>query len=98
MRARCRLGACLAVLLVVAAPALAQDTETRAPFITTPPAVVARMLRLAETAPRDFVIDLGSGDGRIVIEAARAHGASGLGDGLDKRDTSFQGSRGPRAD
>jgi protein-L-isoaspartate O-methyltransferase len=81
MRARLALG--VAALLVVAAPAFAQDAETRAPFITTPPEVVARMLRLADTAPRDFVIDLGSGDGRIVIEAARAHGASGLGIELD---------------
>ena len=76
------LGVWLAALLV-AAPSLAQDAETRAPFITTPPEVVARMLRLADTAPRDFVIDLGSGDGRIVIEAARVHGASGLGVELD---------------
>jgi protein-L-isoaspartate O-methyltransferase len=72
-------AAALAALLVAAAPALAQDGEVRAPFITTPPEVVARMLKIADTAPRDFVIDLGSGDGRIVIAAARDHGASGLG-------------------
>ncbi len=51
----------------------------RAPFITTPPEVVARMLQIADTGPRDFVVDLGSGDGRIVIAAAREYGASGLG-------------------
>lgn len=51
----------------------------RAPFITTPPEVVARMLQIAGTGPQDFVVDLGSGDGRIVIAAARAHGARGLG-------------------
>ena len=51
----------------------------RAPFITTPPEVVARMLQIAGTGPQDFVIDLGSGDGRIVIAAAREHGARGLG-------------------
>ena len=51
----------------------------RAPFITTPPEVVARMLQIAGTGPNDFVIDLGSGDGRIVIAAAREHGARGLG-------------------
>jgi len=37
------------------------------------------MLQLAATGPQDFVIDLGSGDGRIVIAAARDHGARGLG-------------------
>jgi protein-L-isoaspartate O-methyltransferase len=51
----------------------------RAPFITTPPEVVARMLQIARTGPQDFVLDLGSGDGRIVIAAAREHGARGLG-------------------
>jgi protein-L-isoaspartate O-methyltransferase len=76
---RARFGLCVAAMLVAAAPASAQEGEVRAPFITTPPEVVARMLRLADTAPRDFVIDLGSGDGRIVIAAARDHGASGLG-------------------
>lgn len=77
MRARFRL--CVAAMLVAAAPAGAQEGEVRAPFVTTPPEVVARMLRMAGTAPRDFLIDLGSGDGRIVIAAAREHGASGLG-------------------
>jgi protein-L-isoaspartate O-methyltransferase len=64
---------------LLAAPALAQDGEVRAPFITTTPEVVARMLQIAGTGPQDFVVDLGSGDGRIVIAAARAHGARGLG-------------------
>jgi protein-L-isoaspartate O-methyltransferase len=73
-----RVAAALAALLV-AAPALAQEGEIRAPFITTPPEVVTRMLQLAATGPRDFVVDLGSGDGRIVIAAAREHGARGLG-------------------
>jgi len=57
----------------------------RAPFITTPPEVVARMLQLAGTGPQDAVIDLGSGDGRIVIAAARDHGARGLGIELDPK-------------
>jgi len=57
----------------------------RAPFITTPPEVVARMLQLAGTGAQDTVIDLGSGDGRIVIAAARDHGARGLGIELDAR-------------
>jgi SAM-dependent methyltransferase len=58
--------------------ATAQD-ERPAPFITTPDDVVERMLRLAGTGAQDLVIDLGSGDGRIVIAAARRFGARGLG-------------------
>jgi precorrin-6B methylase 2 len=60
----------------------AQEVE-RAPFITTPPDVVASMLRFAGTGPNDLVVDLGSGDGRIVIAAAREFGARGLGIELD---------------
>jgi SAM-dependent methyltransferase len=56
--------------------AAAQD---EVPFITTPDAVTLAMLELAGTTARDHVIDLGSGDGRIVITAARRFGATGLG-------------------
>ena len=56
----------------------AQEAE-RAPFITTPPDVVEEMLRFAGTGPSDFVVDLGSGDGRIVIAAAKTFGARSLG-------------------
>ena len=63
--------------------ARAQDTEWRVPFITTPDEVVARMLKLAGTSAGDLVADLGSGDGRIVIAAARQFGARGLGIELD---------------
>lgn len=77
-----RLAAALAGL-ALSLHAGAQDAPAQAPFITTPPEVVARMLQLARTGPEDFVIDLGSGDGRIVIHAAQAHGARGLGIELD---------------
>ena len=60
----------------------AQEVE-RAPFITTPSDVVERMLRFAGTGASDLVVDLGSGDGRIVIAAAREFGARGLGIELD---------------
>ena len=56
---------------------------THAPFITTPDEVVERMLALAGTRADDLVVDLGSGDGRIVITAARKFGARGLGIELD---------------
>src|SRR5919201_3446892 len=47
-------------------------------WVPTRPALVERMLDLASVTPRDFVIDLGSGDGRLVIAAAR-RGARALG-------------------
>jgi precorrin-6B methylase 2 len=59
------------------------ESEWRPPFITTPPEVVERMLQMAGTRPGDLVIDLGSGDGRIVIAAAQKFGARGLGIELD---------------
>ncbi|MBM3354306.1 MAG: methyltransferase domain-containing protein [Betaproteobacteria bacterium] len=49
------------------------------PYVPTPQQVVERMLELAKVAPGDTVYDLGSGDGRLVIEAARRHGARGVG-------------------
>jgi hypothetical protein len=63
--------------------AQADESEWRPPFITTPPEVVERMLQMAGTRPGDLVIDLGSGDGRIVIAAAQKFGARGLGIELD---------------
>jgi SAM-dependent methyltransferase len=65
-----------ALAAAAAAPlAVAQD---EVPFVTTPDAVTAAMLELAAVSARDHVIDLGSGDGRIVIAAA-LRGASALG-------------------
>jgi SAM-dependent methyltransferase len=58
--------------------ALAQATE-EVPFVTSPDNVTLEMLRMADVGPTDHVIDLGSGDGRIVILAAKRFGASGLG-------------------
>ncbi|HEX2542497.1 MAG TPA: methyltransferase domain-containing protein [Caldimonas sp.] len=63
-------------LALGAASALAQE---EVPFITSPDAVTLQMLRSADVRPSDFVLDLGSGDGRIVITAARLFGARGLG-------------------
>lgn len=71
--------------VMTAAAVLAQDTLQRAPFITTPDEVVVEMLKLAHTGPEDYVIDLGSGDGRIVITAAQRFGARGLGVDLDEK-------------
>ena len=49
------------------------------PYIPTRPEVVEAMLNLGEISARDVVYDLGCGDGRIVIAAAKRYGASGLG-------------------
>lgn len=56
-----------------------------APYIPTPRATVYEMLRLAEVGPSDVVYDLGSGDGRIVIAAARDFGARAIGIEIDPR-------------
>jgi len=61
------------------------DTVVAAPFVTTPADVVDRMLKLAGTGPADYVVDLGSGDGRIVIAAAKNFGARSLGLELDPK-------------
>jgi precorrin-6B methylase 2 len=65
--------------------AISQESSSSAPFVTTPDEVVAEMLALAGTGRDDYVIDLGSGDGRIVIAAARRFGARGLGVELDEK-------------
>jgi Methyltransferase domain len=63
-------------LLALAHGARAQE---EVPFITTPDRVTLAMLQMARVGPRDRLIDLGSGDGRIVITAARLFGTQGLG-------------------
>lgn len=54
-----------------------------APYVVTDYEVVDAMLAMARVRPEDVVIDLGSGDGRILIAAARSHGARGLGVDID---------------
>ncbi len=70
------------MLAVLAGGARAQD-DNFTPFVISLDEVVHRMLRMAELGPEDFLIDLGSGDGRIPITAARQYGARGLGVDLD---------------
>lgn len=72
----CSLGAA-AALLCAAAPAW--SAEPSVPYVPTPQDVVERMLQIARVGPSDYVIDLGSGDGRIVVTAARRFGARGFG-------------------
>jgi SAM-dependent methyltransferase len=58
-------------------------THIPTPYIPSTTLAVDEMLRVADVRPGDFVIDLGSGDGRIVIAAARDYGARGLGIDID---------------
>ncbi len=58
-------------------------------WIPTPPELVTRMLEMAQVTKDDFVVDLGSGDGRIVIAAAREFGARGLGLEYDEKMVGF---------
>jgi Methyltransferase domain len=72
------------VLALVAGLALpgVGDTQgflSNAPYVPTPQSTVDRMLELAKVGPNDFVIDLGSGDGRIPITAAKRFGARAVG-------------------
>lgn len=53
--------------------------DVLAPFVPTPRDVVDRMLRLAGVGPDDLLYDLGCGDGRIVVAAARDFGARAIG-------------------
>ena len=78
-------------LVALAALVAAQLAETppvggrEVPFVSTPIEVVDEMLRLAGVGPGDVVYDLGCGDGRIVIRAAQARGARGVGVDVDGR-------------
>src|SRR5881398_2916781 len=56
-----------------------QPLKDAGPYVPSPQSVVADMLRYAEVGPNDFLIDLGSGDGRIVLTAAKVFGARGVG-------------------
>ena len=60
-----------------------EDAPDLAPFLETPMAVVAKMLELAQVDSSDVVYDLGCGDGRIVITAAKEYGARGVGIDID---------------
>jgi precorrin-6B methylase 2 len=82
------LAVAIAIACSVAAPGVAQEgaAPQRAPdviFVPTPPDVVDAMLKLARVTSSDVVYDLGSGDGRIPIAAAKTYGARGVGIDID---------------
>jgi hypothetical protein len=70
------------ILLMLSFPALAEDlkpVKDAGPYVPSPQSVVSDMLRYADVSAADFLIDLGSGDGRIVLTAAKVFGARGFG-------------------
>ncbi|OHC83068.1 MAG: hypothetical protein A3G73_04910 [Rhodospirillales bacterium RIFCSPLOWO2_12_FULL_67_15] len=72
---RAMLGAAMVLGVTIAAGA----AEPTVPYVPTPQEVVERMLEIAKVGPQDYLIDLGSGDGRIVVTAAKQRGARGFG-------------------
>jgi SAM-dependent methyltransferase len=79
------LAACAPVILGAQAASGTRrpDAPHLAPYVPTPQEVVDRMLHLAGVRQSDLVVDLGCGDGRIPITAARVYGARGIGVDID---------------
>lgn len=84
MAAAGRAAVIAGLALATVYPVAAQDFGDT-PYVQTPQNVVERMLQIAKVGPADYVIDLGSGDGRMVITAAQKYGARGFGVDLDRR-------------
>ena len=60
-----------------------EDAEDLAPFVPTPPEVVDKMLEMAQASKDSVIYDIGCGDGRIVVAAAKKYGARGVGIDID---------------
>lgn len=76
-------SATVAVSAAVVVAAYAETVRPDVHFVPTPEPVVDRMLELAQPKPGEFLIDLGSGDGRIPIAAAKRYGVRALGVDID---------------
>ncbi|MGZ5089626.1 MAG: methyltransferase domain-containing protein [Burkholderiales bacterium] len=78
------LSVCLSLCIMPSAVAAEQELDrTGGPFVPTPQVVVDQMLRIANVGAKDFVVDLGSGDGVIVLTAASQLKAAGYGVDID---------------
>ena len=73
------IGLLAAMTLIFLSRAPAQQKEPEVPYVSTPDEVVAEMLRIANVGRDDVLYDLGCGDGRIVITAAKMYGCRGVG-------------------
>ena len=79
-------GLVLAALCWFAASAAVQAQElAKLPYVPTPQIVVDEMLKMAGVNAKDFVVDLGSGDGRMIITATQKFNANGLGVDIDPK-------------
>src|SRR5579864_8770707 len=76
-------AALLACAALAQAPGQIEQIEINPPYVRTPDHVVSAMLKLAGVKAADTVYDLGCGDGRIVIAAAKEYGARGVGIDID---------------
>lgn len=77
------IGLFLPLILVVGSPAGQLQKRPEVPFVPTPEEVVAEMLKMANVGKDDVLYDLGCGDGRIVITAAKELGCRGVGIDID---------------
>ena len=76
---------CLAAILFFLSASLNAQELSKLPYVPTPQIVVDEMLKMAGVTAKDFVMDLGSGDGRMIITAARTFKASGVGVDIDSK-------------
>ena len=74
----------LALLLSGCGSSVALWTDGEVPFVRSTPEVIDRMLELARVKPGDVVYDIGSGDGAIIIRAAKKYGVKGVGIEIDQ--------------
>lgn len=80
---KCLCGAALAILIGSALVYGQEQKSKDVPYVPTPQVVVDKMLEVAGVTKNDVVYDLGSGDGRIVITAAKKYGVRGVGVDID---------------
>ena len=74
----------LALLLSGCGSSVAVWTDGEVPFVRSTPEVIDRMLELAQVKSGDVVYDIGSGDGAIIIRAAKKYGVKGVGIEIDQ--------------